>query len=230
MLVKLKQLQDEARVTGRPGGNEPAIEDDEDQFDEIGVSQEDADAADEMDTPRRDVGAVEREVLTLPSNGNVGGDLRELEIRERVKQARRQIARLRDLIADISFQYTHVIRNAPRKSNRTAAQKRVKALHNDLSYNARIYARCRSRLMTLRCDEEILRIFRILKREDLKASSEILHPNEQGSSSIKLSWIWRTGRYYLFRHDADADDDADHVLQDADDDAVADAATLLECE
>jgi len=164
----------------------------------------------------------------------------DLEIREQVKQARRQISRIRDLIADISFQFLHVVRNAPRKSNRTAGQKRVTALHNELSYNARIYARCRSRLMTLRCGEDILHIFRVLTREDLKASTEILRPNEQGSSTpVKLSWIWRTGRYFLFRpngDDADADPGADNLRNaDADADAEDDAdddtdpATLLEC-
>jgi hypothetical protein len=152
-----------------------------------------------------DTSAVERQVLTLPSNGNVNEDVAALEIRDRVNQARRQITRLRDLIADISFQYSHVVRNAPRKSYRTAAQKRVRVLHNELSYNARIYAQCRSRLITLHCEESLLRIFRVLTREDLKASTEILRPNEQGSSSVKLSWIWRTGRYFLFRPNDDSE-------------------------
>ncbi|KAF8157947.1 hypothetical protein B0H34DRAFT_858828 [Crassisporium funariophilum] len=210
MLVKLKRLQDNARVNGLSGGYEPAVEDNEGRFDEIGESPDDADANANADgdargqharDSRQDLAAVEREVLTLPSNGNVAGDMGELEIRERVKQARRHINRLRDLIADISFQYSHVIRNAPRKSNRTAAQKR-----------------------------EILRVFRVLTREDLKASTEVLRPNEQGSSSVKLSWIWRTGCYHLFRPNEEAGTDAESHAENVrhPDDADADPATLLE--
>ncbi|KAF8149042.1 hypothetical protein B0H34DRAFT_758043 [Crassisporium funariophilum] len=239
MLVKLKRLQDNARVNGLSGGYKPAVEDNKGCFDEIGESPDDADANANADgdargqharESRQDLAAVEREVLTLPSNGNVAGDMGELEIRERVKQARRHINRLCDLIADILFQYSHVIRNAPWKSNRMDAQKRVKALHNDLSFNARIYARCQSRLMTLCCDEEILRVFRVLTREDLKASTEVLRPNKQGSSSVKLSWIWRTGHYHLFHPNEEAGADAESHAENVrhPDDADADPATLLE--
>ena len=236
MMIKLKRLQDLAKITAKLSSIEPADEDDEGCFDEITVSSDDPDAGGQQTGP--DFSVVERQVLTMPSNGNVNEDVTAQEIQERVKQARRQISRLRDLIAEISFQYSHVVRNAPRKSNRTAAQKRIKALHNDLSYHARIYARCRSRLMTLHCEESLLRVFRVLTREDLRASTEILRPNEQGSSSVKLSWIWRTGRYFLFHpnggSEAGAGLNADRRAEtirniDANDDAEADPATLLEC-
>lgn len=236
MLVKLKRLQNEARVTSSSDGHEPAIEDDEGRFDEITTTEDEADPENIPDAREhgKNLGVAEREILALPSNGNVQSpEMAQLEIGERIKQARRQISRLRDIIADISFQYSHVVQNAPRKSNRTAAQKRIKALHNNLAYNARIYSRCRSRLMTLHCDEDVLRTFRVLMREDLKASTEILRPNEQGSSSVKLSWIWRTGRYYLFRpgQDGDAEGDFNNSEVDAEVDAETDAdpATLLEC-
>jgi hypothetical protein len=249
MMIRLKQLQDSAKISTKLGGVEPAIGDEEGQFDETTHSPDDRDAG--VQKTGLDPSAVERQVLTLPSNGNVNEDVATLEIRDRVKQARRQITRLRDLIADISFQYSHVVRNAPRKSYRTAAQKRVRNLHNDLSYNARIYAECRSRLITLNCEESLLRMFRVLTRQDLKASTEILRPNEQGSSSVRLSWIWRTGRYFLFRpHNAseagtssDAAQQSDQAVRpvdndrrgetirnlEADDEADADPATLLEC-
>jgi hypothetical protein len=37
-----------------------------------------------------------------------------------------------------------------------------------------------------------LKMFRILLKEDVKASTAILDPNITGSSSLQLSWIWQT--------------------------------------
>jgi hypothetical protein len=242
MIIRLKQLQDAAKVTTKVGWVEAANEDEEGQFDETTRSPDDPGPGGK--TAQADPRAVERQVLTLPSNGNVNEDVAGLEIRDRVKQARRQIVRLRDLIADISFQFSHVVRNAPRKGFRTAGQKRVRVLHNEVSYHARIYAQCRSRLITLNCEESVLRRFRVLTRQDLKASTEILRPNEQGSSSVKLSWIWQTGRYFLFQAAAggDAGQSRDaagtgsgasqsgrSAEADANTQPDTDPATLLEC-
>ena len=244
MMIRLKELQDSAKITTKLGTVEPAKENEEGQFDDTIQLPDGADASGQ--TTRLDPTAVERHVLTLPSNGNVSEDFAWLEIRDRVKQARRQITRLRDLIADISFQYSHVVRNAPRKGFRTAAQKRVRVLHHELSFNARLYSQCRSRLITLNCGERLLGMFRVLTRQDLKASTEILRPNEQGSSSVKLSWIWQTGRYFLFQGNGGAEagritdaapraSTSDAGLSrsqpepDAGNDTNTDPATLLEC-
>jgi hypothetical protein len=241
MMIRLKELQDSAKITTKVGMVEPANEDEEGQFDETTHLSEHDNANAGGQNIGLDPHAIERHSLTLPSNGNVNEDVAGLEIRDRVQQARRQITRLRDLVADISFQYSHVVRNAPRKGFRTAAQKRVRVLHNDLSYNARIYTQCRSRLVTLNCEESLLRIFRVLTRQDLKASTEILRPNEEGSSSVRLSWIWRTGRYFLFQpNDAaeaarpsnEAGPPVGQPETDAPNDPAdtnPDPATLLEC-
>lgn len=248
MMIRLKELQDLAKITTKLGTVNQTNDEDEGQFDDTVHSPDNPNAGGQE--TGQDPSAVERHILTLPSNGNVSEDVSAIEIRDRVKQVRRQITRLRDLIADISFQYSHVVRNAPRKSYRTAAQKRVRALHNDLSYNARIYTQCRSRLIVLNCEESVLRMFRVLTKQDLKASTEILRPNEQGSSSVKLSWIWRTGRYFLFQpnvgNEAGGSTEAGALgtgaglagpLPEADatndnnetNDTNADPATLLEC-
>ncbi|KAF8150124.1 hypothetical protein B0H34DRAFT_826383 [Crassisporium funariophilum] len=188
MLVKLKRLQDNARVNGLSGGYKPAVEDNEGCFDEIGESPDDANAngdarGQHARESRQDLAAVEREVLTLPSNGNVAGDMKH------------GVISIGFAISSPTSRFsTHI------------------------------------RLMTLHCDEEILRVFRVLTREDLKASTEVLRPNEQGSSSVKLSWIWRTGRYHLFRPNEEAGADAESHAENVrhPDDADADPATLLE--
>lgn len=221
MLVKLRQLQNAAGIVSLGQVAEPWVEN-ETEFDEVGHAAPASTSATALRTTQAGIVCVEREILTLPSNGNVAGGAYEVEIAHRIKQARRQITRLRDIIADISFQYSHVIRGAIRQSIRTTAQKRVKSLHNELVLHARIYARCRGRLMALNCDERRLSPFRVLSREDLKASTAILRPNVPGSSTLQLSWIWQTGRWHLFG--ADAGGRAGTV-----EDAVADPASLLEC-
>ena len=48
-------------------------------------------------------------------------------------------------------------------------------------------------MVRLGADEHMLTKFKLLTRDDVKASTAILNPNIPGSSSIRLSWIWETG-------------------------------------
>lgn len=162
---------------------------------------------------------VERQIIRLPSNGLTVDGAAQVELQLTKKQATVQVHRLRDLIAELSFQYSHVIRNAVRKSVRTQAQKRVKSLHNDLVLHARIYTRCRRRLVALDCDDDFLARFPILTKADLKASTAVLRPNRPGSTSLHLSWLWKTGRWYFMNSGNDV----------AEAEAGADPASLLEC-
>ena len=154
MVVTLKHFQDATGVITLTSGIKPFVEH-EGEFDKVGKA---VSASAEVESYRltqiRDGTNVEREVLTLPLNGNVGGDAIQLEIEHRIQQAHRQVTRLWDIIADISFQYSHVIRGTTRKSVRATAQKQIKSLQNDIILHARIYTRCRSRLVALKCDEQ----------------------------------------------------------------------------
>ena len=47
-------------------------------------------------------------------------------------------------------------------------------------------------MVRLGADDRTLSTFRILHREDVKASTAVRAPNEQGASSRQLSWIWHT--------------------------------------
>ena len=48
-------------------------------------------------------------------------------------------------------------------------------------------------MVRLGADNTILERFRILLKEDVKASTAILKPNLPGSSNLHLSWIWQMG-------------------------------------
>ena len=192
MFAQLKDLQTLAGIIENTGKEKPIL-DDETKYDEY----EDESLA---PTVNEISSSIERKVIILPSNGNVERsetNVSDLEISFRTRQADSQLIQLRDLIADISFQFSHVIRGQIRKNIRSRSQKRIKSLHNQLSLHARIYTRCRNHLVALKCDQSILGRFRILKKDDLKSSTAILDPNQSGSSSIKLSWIWHSSRWLL---------------------------------
>jgi hypothetical protein len=194
MFVQLTDLQSAAGIIENKG-KEKVVLDDETEYD---------DYEEPTVKPATHLTPIERKSIVLPSNGNVetNPSASNLEIQFRKMQAHSQLNRIRDLIADISFQFSHVIRGQIRKNIRTRSQKRVKSLHDELKLQARIYTRCRNHLVALDCGQSTLRQYRELKKEDLKSSTAILEPNQPGSTSLKLSWIWHSGRWLLMQENS----------------------------
>jgi len=160
--------------------------------------------------------AVEHQTICLPSNGYVNPGHEDIELSLRKKQARAHLNQLRELIAEKSFQYSDVIRAAPRKGIWTRARGTVKGINMRISFHCQVYSLCRSRMINLGADQAILQEIRELKKQDIKASTAILKPNTPGSTTLHLSWIW---------HDV-----ASHILPGADADlSSTDPATILEC-
>lgn len=135
---------------------------------------------------------IEDQPIPLPSNGNIGPMYAELELSHRISHAGLLLNRIRDLIAEKSFQYSHVIRVSPRKGVNTHSRVAVKKLNLQISIQCRLYTQCRSKMIILGANSAILNQFRTLTTEDIKASTAIVNPNEPGSTRIKLSWIWQT--------------------------------------
>jgi hypothetical protein len=151
---------------------------------------------------------IEREIVALPSNSTLQPVLGQLELHLRQEQANTHLNRLRDLIADKSFQYSHIIRSAPRKSIRNHARTTIKNLNHEIAFHARVYAYCRAQMISLGASEETMHIYRVLTRDDIKASTAVLNPNIPGSTQLKLSWIWHST---LARTTPIADPHADDV-------------------
>ena len=138
----------------------------------------------------------ERIPLHLPSTYNTNTaahPFRQAELSLRVKQVTRYLAALRDAIAQKSFQYSHVLRSAPSKGARTRSRTAIIRITDQVSHYSKVYCRARAALARLGADETTLTKFKVLTRDDVKASTAILDPNIPGSSSIRLSWIWETG-------------------------------------
>jgi hypothetical protein len=130
-------------------------------------------------------------VPKMPSTCRVSDPhLQVVELGLRKRQAVKHLHRLREVIADKSFQHSHVIRVAPRTSIRTRARSTITSLQRKISFHSRIYNKCRSAMVRLGADGETLARFRVITKDDLKSSTALLNPNLPGSTKLQLSWIW----------------------------------------
>ena len=139
-----------------------------------------------------DPAQIEDQLIPLPSNGNIGPAYAELEVSHRITHADHHLNRIRVLIAEKSFQYSHVIRVSPRKGVNTRSRAEVKKLNLEIAIHCRLYTQSRAQLIKLSPHPETLNRFQILTTDDVKASTAVVNPNEPGSTRLKLSWIWQT--------------------------------------
>jgi len=158
---------------------------------------------------------VELQTIGLPSNKNVTPGHEHIKLLLRKNQAKTHLNHLHELIAENLFQYSDLIQGAPRKGVITRARGTVKGINTWISFHCQVYSWCRSRLIQLGADPTTLQQFRELKKQDIKASTAILTPNEAGSTALELSWIW---------HDV-----AHHILPRADATLSDNPTTILEC-
>jgi hypothetical protein len=130
--------------------------------------------------------------LHMPSTSQSPNSLhRAMELILREQQAARLLNSLRETIADKSFQYSHVLRVAPRKTVRSRARSAVIQLNDRISHYCRVYSRCQLAMTRLGAEKGILSKFRVLSKKDVKSSTALLDPNKPGSSTLQLSWIWQ---------------------------------------
>ena len=165
--------------------------------------------------PRDTTLPIELQTISLPSNKNVTPGYDHLKILLRKNQAKTHLNHLCKLIAEKSFQYSNLIWRAPRKRVITRATGTVKGINMQISFHSQVYSQCQSCLIHLGADTPTLQQFHKLKRQDIRASTAILTPNEAGSMTLELSWIW---------HDVVC-----HILPCANADFSDNPATILEC-
>jgi hypothetical protein len=158
---------------------------------------------------------IEDQIIALPSNGNTSVVYRDLELTHRIRLAEEQLNHIRNLIAEKSFQFSHVIRVSPRKGATTRSRAAVKKLNNQIAEHGRMYGRCRAAIQILKADDIILSRLKILTPTDVGASTAMLNPNAPGSTRIKLSWIWQTSSRHIVElplsHTQHADSSDSHV-------------------
>ena len=142
-----------------------------------------------------DVILPERRQIVLPSTHMLDNrSLCKEELRLRIKQATRYLSAIREGVAEKSFQYAHVMRMVASKAMETRSRGVIARINDRIAFGCRVYSRARAAMVRLGADNQVLHKFRLLSKEDVKASTEILKPNIPGSSNLRLSWIWQNGR------------------------------------
>ena len=116
---------------------------------------------------------------------------REEELTVRVAQASKFLGKIREAVAEKSFQYSHIQRQAPKKSVKTRSRTVIGKLNHQLALLSKLYGRNRARLVRLGATAAILDRYRVLVAADVKASTALLDPNQMGSRTVALSWIWQ---------------------------------------
>jgi hypothetical protein len=116
---------------------------------------------------------------------------RPIELQHRKYHAASLLGKLREVIAEKSFQYSHVIRKAHKKAVKTRSRARVSNLSDTIALIAKAYERNRLAMVRLDADQYTLATFKPLTRQDLRASTAVLDPNEVGSKNLTLSWVWQ---------------------------------------
>ena len=87
------------------------------------------------------------------------------------------------LIAEKSFHYSDLICTVPRKSVRTKAKSSLKAINLQIYFHCQVYSWYQLHFIHLGANLVTLQQFWELKKQDIKASTEILTPNESGSTT-----------------------------------------------
>lgn len=182
------------------------ISDEEDDLSDDGKDEDDQEADEDRDQDDDDLESigdnehdqlpvqVEYQLVPVPSRvpGSAASD-RDIELAIRTKNAEHLLAKVREAVADRSFQYSHIIRKAPTKGVKTRARTKAVSQAVHLTDLARQYNRCHDTMRLLSAPEGDLRRFRRLEKLDLKASTAILNPNMPGSTTRHVGWIWQVG-------------------------------------
>jgi hypothetical protein len=138
----------------------------------------------------------EASFIPLPSNLGIDRcnefgltDLVGQEICLREGQANDALHAIRVNLAHKAVIFRKTVRVAKSQVTTTRAWTQVRSVENVISYNARIYSKCRKQLYKLGADQ-LLEKYRKLEKGDLKASTAIADPNARGQRNSTLPWFW----------------------------------------
>lgn len=147
--------------------------------------------------PESDAIYPEWQILPLPSSRSITAespkllrDLAEMQLQLEQGQANDALHKLRLAIGHKSFLYRYKVRRAPNYDSRTRAYDDVRSFQTVISTHADVYSACRQAMIALHADEDTMRIYQVLKREDLRTDTAVVNPNERGQRNNEMSWIW----------------------------------------
>jgi hypothetical protein len=144
-----------------------------------------------------DVFMPEKTKLLLPSElgtrllTNAGlSKLIKTELDLRIGQANDALHGIRIAVGQKSVHFRTQVRNAKTQSRKTRAWDGVNALEVAIKQYSAVYSAARRALVHLGASAEVLKKYKLLRRDDLRASTLIVDPNIPGQRNAKLSWFW----------------------------------------
>jgi hypothetical protein len=114
----------------------------------------------------------------------------EAEIQLRIGQANDALQGIRMEIGRKSFLFLNTLRVAKSKTRKTRAWDSIHKVNDSIYYHRKVYNVARKALQALDADPDILSKFKVLKPEDLEASTVISEPNARGQRNKSLAWFW----------------------------------------
>ena len=136
---------------------------------------------------------VENTIIGFPSavvgyKSDLVKDLCGRETRLRRAKANDTLARLRECLSGLSFQYINKVRQSTTTKDHLKAYQGIKLLSKEVSYLQQVYNRNSRALGKL--DPSLRHRFPPLRREDCSINSAIADVNARGQSQTRLSWFW----------------------------------------
>ncbi|KAF9494551.1 hypothetical protein BDN71DRAFT_1590319 [Pleurotus eryngii] len=163
------------------------------------IDVDDEESSDEADVPTVLTAAIGSPLLaehsTTASPSHTSAHLRaENVIIPLPSTADALLKSLHEIIAEKSMLYSHTLRSAGQQLIKTRSHNRINTLNKKQSDLVYAYARCWHAMMTLKADNTILCKFKELSKADIKSNTYVVNPNQPGSTTLNLSWIWHVGR------------------------------------
>ena len=136
---------------------------------------------------------IENNMIVFPSSATSGvtptvSDLRNRELRLRHAKANDSLARIRETLSSLSYQYINKVRQSVTTRDHLKAYDGIKTLSKEVSFFQQVYNR-NSRAIE-RLDPNLRKRYPRLRRSDCTINTAIADVNARGQSQVRLPWFW----------------------------------------
>lgn len=169
------------------------------------VINEDEDRDD--DEPSENEIRPDRSVLLMPSTisplaipGLNIGHLVEAELELRKGQANDSLEGLMLALCTQGLLLRTTVRNAEGTKTKTRAFNEVTKVRREVEENVRSYRRARKAMLALSTDQELLKQYQVIGKEDLR-TADVTDERRLGQSTENLAWFWKIGANKAGKHE-----------------------------
>lgn len=164
--------------------------------------ESDEEADDDTGVEDEEIINLKPAALALPSKWSLNRrdasaqtqELVKIELELRTGQADEALEALRMALGYQSAIYRTTVRMSKTQGMSTRAQSIAQQAHGKVLKLARMYRRAHAAMVALGAEDQLLRRFRRLKKEDLSVSKDVTEENRHSQRNDVLSWIWHTSK------------------------------------